>query len=79
MSRIYRFNPILHEDGCEQGYMFKTTLRDNNGKPLMFVVIDEEGLFNFSLIRFTGLCSHCGQEFTVHLLLDALFNFKEVG
>ncbi len=39
---------------CEKGFVFKTSLKNDKGHPVMFILGEDESIF------FSGYCSHCG-------------------
>lgn len=66
--------------GCEQGVMFKTTLKDRQGNPAMFSLeygFSETDFFEYTLLVFEGYCSTCGKSFRYQLLLDAMLFYNK--
>ena len=70
---------IPHKEGCEIGHMFKSTLKDDDGFPVMFAIVNEIGKVNYNVIVFQGICDTCHQEFRVSYMLESMLCYKEVG
>lgn len=66
---------------CEKGTMFKTSLRNEQGEPVMFAIVrgDDDQLLHFNAIVFQGYCSGCGHRFEFSVWLENLLDYKEVG
>lgn len=60
---------------CEKGYMFKSTLTDSQGRPVMYYYVHQTGLFKFSYLYFRGICDFCGQEFEIQEPFEATLNY----
>lgn len=70
--------PLAHKAGCEVGHMFKSTLQDDDGNPVMFAIVNEYGKVNFNSIVFQGICDTCHQEFRVSYSIESFLVYKEV-
>ena len=66
---------------CEQGTMFKTAMKDKDGKPALFALVrgNDEDFVHYNAIVFQGYCSHCGRRFEFSLWVENLLDYKEVG
>lgn len=65
---------------CEQGTMFKTTMRDEDGRLSVFALVrgTSEDCLQFNALVFQGLCSHCGKEMEYSIWLENLLEYREV-
>lgn len=65
---------------CEQGTMFKTSLRDSDGKPAMFAIVrGNDEFIHYNAIVMQGYCSQCGKRFEFSVWLENLLDYKEVA
>lgn len=78
MARRVILEAIPHNK-CEVGHMFKSTLKDNYGNPVMFAIVNEFGKVNFNSIVFQGICDTCHQEFTASYSVESFLAYKEVA
>lgn len=78
MGRRVALEAIPH-DVCEVGYMFKSTLKDDCGNPVMFALVNEWGKTNFNSIVFQGICDHCHQEFRASYMIESFLMYKEAA
>ena len=79
MGRRVSLVALPHDKGCEVGHMFKSTLRDDDGNPVMFAIVNEWGKVNFNSIVFQGICDSCHQEFRVSYSIESFLVYKEVS
>jgi hypothetical protein len=58
---------------CEKGQLFKTSLTNEQGQPVMFVLGEDERIY------FRGYCNHCGGIVTFSAsLLTLIFDCPKV-
>lgn len=79
MGRRVVLETIVHKHGCEVGHMFKSTLKDDDGNPVMFAVVNEWGKVSLNSIVFQGICDTCHQEFRVSYMLESMLMYREVS
>lgn len=58
--------------------MFKSTLEDDDGNPVMFAIVNEWGKVQFNAIVFQGICDTCHEEFRVSYVLESFLIYREV-
>lgn len=65
---------------CEQGVMFKTAIKNEQGEPAMFAIVrgDTEDLLHYNALVLQGYCSKCGRKFEFSVWLEDLLDYKEV-
>jgi hypothetical protein len=67
----------IHCD-CEQGSMFKTTIKDEDGLPAMFALVrgENKDFLHYNALVFQGYCCKCGKNFTFSVWLETLLDYK---
>lgn len=64
---------------CERGFMFKTAIKDDHGRPVMFAIVrGNDGEIHYNALVFQGYCSGCGRKFEFSVWLENLLDYKSI-
>lgn len=61
---------------CERGFMYKSTLEDNQGNVAQFALVYD---YHMNCIVFQGLCDFCGNEFRVSWHMESMLHYPKVS
>lgn len=70
----------IHCD-CEKGTMFKTAIKDADGKPAMFAIVrgTDDQFFEYNTLVVDGYCNFCGRRFQFAALIESFLVYKEAS